>query len=65
MTYSLLVLARQITAAPRIFDIAALAVFASIVLHGITSTPGTKWIARRNPDELEVRSPFAKGVAAG
>jgi len=47
MTFSLLILARHITAAPRIFNIAALTVFASIILHGLTDTPGTNWIARR------------------
>jgi NhaP-type Na+/H+ or K+/H+ antiporter len=36
MTFSLLILARQISAGPRIFNLAALAVFASILLHGIT-----------------------------
>jgi hypothetical protein len=43
------VLGRHIAAAPRIFNIAALAVFCSIILHGITDTPGTNWIARRQP----------------
>jgi sodium/hydrogen antiporter len=47
MAFSLLVLSRQIEAGPRIFDIAALAVFASILLHGATDTPGVHWIARR------------------
>jgi NhaP-type Na+/H+ or K+/H+ antiporter len=47
MTFSLLILGRHIPAAPRIFNIAALAVFCSIILHGITDTPGTNWIARR------------------
>jgi sodium/hydrogen antiporter len=47
MAFSLLILARPITAGARIFNIAALTVFASIVLHGISDTPGTNWIARR------------------
>jgi sodium/hydrogen antiporter len=51
MTFSLLVLGRHIAAAPRIFNIAALAVFCSIILHGITDTPGTNWIARRQPPD--------------
>ncbi len=46
MAFSLLILSRQISAGPQIFDIAALAVFASILLHGLTDTPGTNWIAR-------------------
>jgi len=47
MAFSLLVLSRQIDAGPRIFNIAALAVFASILLHGTTDTAGVNWIARR------------------
>jgi NhaP-type Na+/H+ or K+/H+ antiporter len=47
MAFSLLILSRQIAAAQQIFDIAALAVFSSILLHGLTDTPGTNWIARR------------------
>lgn len=50
MAFSLLVLSRRIDAGTRIFDIAALAVFASILVHGASDTPGTNWIARRNPD---------------
>ncbi len=47
MTFSLLILSRQVQSGPRIFNIAALAVFASIVLHGLTDTPGIRWIAAR------------------
>jgi len=47
MAFSLLVLSRQIEAGPRVFNIAALAVFASILVHGASDTPGTNWIARR------------------
>jgi NhaP-type Na+/H+ or K+/H+ antiporter len=31
----------------RIFDLTALVVLCSIVLHGVTDTPGAEWIARR------------------
>lgn len=48
MAFSLLILSRQIEAGERIFNIAALAVFASIIVHGLTDTPGTNWIARRS-----------------
>ena len=48
MTFSLLILSRQIAAAQQIFDIAALAVFASILIHGLSDTPGTNWIVRRH-----------------
>jgi NhaP-type Na+/H+ or K+/H+ antiporter len=51
MTFSLLVLGRHVAAAPRIFNIAALTVFCSIILHGVTDTPGTNWIARRQPPD--------------
>jgi NhaP-type Na+/H+ or K+/H+ antiporter len=47
MTFSLLVLADRIPAGERIFNIAALCVFVSIVLHGLSDTPGASWIARR------------------
>jgi NhaP-type Na+/H+ or K+/H+ antiporter len=47
MTFSLLVLASGIPDAERIFDIAALAVFCSIIVHGLTDTPGAEWMGRR------------------
>jgi NhaP-type Na+/H+ or K+/H+ antiporter len=48
MTFSLLVLSRNIQAGPRIFNIAALAVFCSIIIHGVSDTPGSEWIARHS-----------------
>jgi len=48
MTFSLLVLADGIAAGSRIFNIAALAVFCSIIAHGLTDTGGAEWIARRS-----------------
>lgn len=48
MAFSLLILGRQIEAGQRIFNIAALAVFASILLHGVTDSLGTQWIARHD-----------------
>lgn len=48
MTFSLIVLDRQVAAGTRIFDLTALVVFCSIVLHGVTDTPGAEWIARRS-----------------
>jgi sodium/hydrogen antiporter len=47
MAFSLLVLSHQVQAGQRIFNIAALAVFASILVHGASDTAGTNWIARR------------------
>jgi NhaP-type Na+/H+ or K+/H+ antiporter len=48
MTFSLLVLSRQVPEADRIFQLSALAVFASIIVHGLTDTPGAEWLARRS-----------------
>jgi sodium/hydrogen antiporter len=47
MTFSLLVLADAIPGNERLFNIAALCVFVSILAHGLTDTPGSEWIARR------------------
>jgi len=47
MTFSLLVLSDRIPGNGRIFDLAALVVFGSIIVHGLTDTPGANWIARR------------------
>jgi len=45
MTFALLVLDQNIAAGPRIFDLTALVVFCSIIVHGLTDTPGANWIA--------------------
>jgi NhaP-type Na+/H+ or K+/H+ antiporter len=47
MTFSLLILAADYTSAGRVFNLAALCVFASILAHGLTDTPGSEWVARR------------------
>jgi NhaP-type Na+/H+ or K+/H+ antiporter len=48
MTFALLVLASDgIAARERIFNIAALAVLVSIILHGVTDAAGAEWIAAR------------------
>ena len=47
MTFALIVLDRQIAGGVRIFDLTALVVFCSIIVHGISDTPGANWIARR------------------
>ena len=38
---------RSIAAGEEIFNLAALVVFTSIVVHGLTDTPGAEWLARR------------------
>jgi sodium/hydrogen antiporter len=47
MTFSLLILDEHVVSGPRIFDLAALVVISSIVIHGVSDTPGAHWIARR------------------
>jgi NhaP-type Na+/H+ or K+/H+ antiporter len=46
MTFSLLVLGLAIQDGREIFNLAALTVFASILVHGLTDTPGANAIAR-------------------
>ena len=47
MTFSLLVLADDIPGNEEIFNLAALVVFTSILVHGLSDTPGSNWIAGR------------------
>jgi sodium/hydrogen antiporter len=47
MTFSLLVLGQAIPAGERIFNLAALVVLCSVVVHGLTDTAGAEWIGRR------------------
>jgi NhaP-type Na+/H+ or K+/H+ antiporter len=45
MTFALLVLDQNIANGTRIFDLTALVVFCSIIVHGLSDTPGANWIA--------------------
>jgi sodium/hydrogen antiporter len=45
MTFALLVLDQNIASGERIFDLVALVVFCSILVHGASDTPGANWIA--------------------
>jgi sodium/hydrogen antiporter len=47
MTFSLLVLNAGIEQGERIFNLAALVVVCSVVVHGLSDTPGSEWIGRR------------------
>jgi sodium/hydrogen antiporter len=47
ITFSLLVLGERIAAGSRIYNIAALTVFCSIIVHGLSDTAGADWISRR------------------
>ncbi len=60
MTFALIVLDDHLAAGSRIFDLTALVVFCSIVVHGISDTPGAEWIARR----VE-RASIARAAARG
>jgi sodium/hydrogen antiporter len=51
MTFSLLVLGQRIGSAQRIFDLAALTVFCSILVHGVTDTAGAQWLGDRQQAE--------------
>jgi NhaP-type Na+/H+ or K+/H+ antiporter len=64
MTFSLLVLSDQIVSGTRIFNLAALVVFCSIIAHGVTDSGGAAWIARRAETEEEARRAAGKGEGA-
>jgi NhaP-type Na+/H+ or K+/H+ antiporter len=58
MAFSIFVLGQGVAQGERIFDIAALAVLCSIILHGATDTPGSEWIAtRRGEPETRASAP--------
>jgi len=48
MTFALLVLGAGLHASGTLFNLAALVVVVSTVVHGLTDTPGVDWIARRS-----------------
>jgi NhaP-type Na+/H+ or K+/H+ antiporter len=56
MTFSLLVLSEQITAGTKIFNLAALTVFCSILVHGVTDTAGAEWLGDRAERALQEES---------
>jgi NhaP-type Na+/H+ or K+/H+ antiporter len=56
MTFSLLILAEGFPGAERIFNLAAVCVFASILAHGLTDTPGSEWVASRAARPAPARS---------
>jgi NhaP-type Na+/H+ or K+/H+ antiporter len=63
MTFSLIVLDQGIAAGQRIFDLAALVVFSSIIVHGLSDTPGANWIARHTA-ERPLTPPLPQGARA-
>ena len=56
MTFSLLVLGEAFAGSERVFNLAALCVFASILAHGLTDTPGGNWVGRRSESSAPPRS---------
>jgi NhaP-type Na+/H+ or K+/H+ antiporter len=65
MTFSLLVLGSGIAAGERIFNLAALVVLCSIVLHGLSDTPGSEWMARQAERSEEPESRKSSGSEKG
>ncbi|MGH2903904.1 MAG: cation:proton antiporter [Solirubrobacteraceae bacterium] len=53
MTFALLVLDQNISSGTRIFDLAALVVFCSIIVHGLSDTPGANWIAEHSARQTQ------------
>jgi sodium/hydrogen antiporter len=51
MAFALFVLGSAVPDGEQVFNIAALAVLASIVAHGLTDHPGSHWIARKAREE--------------
>jgi NhaP-type Na+/H+ or K+/H+ antiporter len=49
MTFSLLVLGQGVPEAERLFNLAALCVFVSIIAHGLTDTPAARYFSRASP----------------
>ncbi len=64
ITFALLVIDRGISGGGRIFDLAALTVLCSIVLHGLSDTPGAEWIARRSERARRVARESQAAIAA-
>jgi NhaP-type Na+/H+ or K+/H+ antiporter len=61
MAFALFVLGSGVPEGERIFGIAALAVLASIVVHGLTDHPGSEWIIKRTSSEEEVTQSRGSG----
>ena len=59
ITFSLLILSRNVRGAERIFDLAALTVFCSILAHGASEVPGIRWLARQHQASRPAAPPSA------
>lgn len=51
VTFSLLVLGENVPGGQEIFNLTALVVVSSVIVHSFTDTPGSEWIARRTTEE--------------
>ena len=65
MTFSLFVLGEGVPGGERIFYLAAIVVFASVLAHGLTDTPGSEWLARREERPAPERSGTPRRPAGG
>jgi NhaP-type Na+/H+ or K+/H+ antiporter len=65
MTFSLLVLSDGITAGSRIFNLAALAVVCSVLVHGLSDAPGAEWIGARAETEADAPAGASAAEVSG
>jgi len=65
MAFALFVLGSGVPEGDRIANIAALAVLASIIAHGLTDHPGSEWIIRRTNSAEEPGKEVTQGRALG
>jgi len=66
MTFSIIVLGEGLANGSRIFNLAALVVFVSIIVHSTTDTAGVDWIARHDAEQREREERERReGAAAG
>ncbi len=63
ITFSLLVLSARVPGGVRLFHYAALAVFCSIIAHGITDTPGAEWMGRHGEREADAERPQPQSLS--
>ena len=59
--FALFVLGSAVPEGGRIAAIAALTVFISIIVHGVTDTRGSEWMARRGEARLPARVRCSSG----
>jgi NhaP-type Na+/H+ or K+/H+ antiporter len=64
MTFSLLVLGDGLARGETIFDLTALTVFCSILVHGVTDHAGAEWLAARAERAEALRVTPEKGARA-